>query len=331
MCALYSAAVWSAHSFGEETVLYKYVIKRLLLMIPILLGVILIVFTIMNITPGDPGRQMLGMSASQEAVDALNESLGYNDPFPVRLFNYLKSLVRLDFGNSYRTNQPVFDEIMHRFPVTLKLAIGTMIVTILLGIPLGVLAAVRQYSKLDMISTFTALLLAAAPTFWLALLMMLLFSLHLGWLPPNGSDSFQCYIMPVLTQAVVYAASTLRMTRTTMLEAIRQDYVRTARGKGATEARVIWGHAIKNAMLPVITSLGMSFGSMLGGTIVIEQVFGMSGLGSLVITAITTKDMPQTMAVTIFLAAMFCVIMLVVDLLYAFIDPRVKARYTQGR
>jgi len=311
--------------------LYKYVIKRLLLMIPILLGVILIVFTIMNVTPGDPGRQMLGMSAPQEAVDALNEALGYNDPFPIRLLNYLKDLVRLDFGNSYRTNQPVFDEIINRFPVTLKLAIGTMILTILIGIPLGVLAAVRQYSKLDMISTFTALLLAAAPSFWLALLMILLFSLHLDLLPPNGIGSFSHYIMPMLTQAVVYAASTLRMTRTTMLEAIRQDYVRTARGKGASEARVIWGHAIKNAMLPVITSLGMSFGSMLGGTIVIEQVFSMPGLGSLVILAITTKDIPQTMAVTIFLATLFCVIMLVVDLLYAFIDPRVKARYTQGR
>lgn len=311
--------------------MYKYVIKRLLLMIPILLGVILIVFTIMNVTPGDPGRQMLGMSAPQEAVDALNEALGYNDPFPIRLLNYLKDLVHLDFGNSYRTNQPVFDEIINRFPVTLKLAIGTMILTILIGIPLGVLAAVRQYSKLDMISTFTALLLAAAPSFWLALLMILLFSLHLGLLPPNGIGSFSHYIMPMLTQAVVYAASTLRMTRTTMLEAIRQDYVRTARGKGASEARVIWGHAIKNAMLPVITSLGMSFGSMLGGTIVIEQVFSMPGLGSLVILAITTKDIPQTMAVTIFLATLFCAIMLVVDLLYAFIDPRVKARYTQGR
>lgn len=308
--------------------MYKYVMKRLLLLIPILLGVVLIVFTIMNMTPGDPGRQLLGMSASQEAVDALNESLGYNDPFLVRLFNYLKSLLRLDFGNSYRTNQPVFEEIMTRFPVTLKLAVGSMIMTVLIGIPLGVLSAVKQYSKLDMISSFTALLLAAVPSFWLALLMTLMFALHLGWLPPSGIGSFRHYVMPVLTQAIVCAASTLRMTRSTMLESIRQDYVRTARGKGASEARVIWGHAIKNAMLPVITSLGMTFGSMLGGTIVVEQVFGMPGLGSLVITSITTKDIPQTMAVTIFLAALFSVIMLVVDILYAFIDPRVKARYT---
>jgi len=305
---------------------YLAIVKKFepLLLLPIAIGMLLT-----NL----PGAGMFHLDLfipAQEAVDALNESLGYNDPFPVRLFNYLKDLVRLDFGNSYRTNQPVFDEIMVRFPVTLKLAVGTMILTILIGIPLGVLAAVRQYSKLDMISTFTALLLAAAPSFWLALLMMLLFSLHLNWLPPSGIDSYKNYIMPVMTQAVVYAASTLRMTRSTMLEAIRQDYVRTARGKGASESRVIWGHAIKNAMLPVITSLGMSFGSMLGGTIVIEQVFGMAGLGSLVITAITTKDIPQTMAVTIFLAALFCVIMLVVDLLYAFIDPRVKARYTQG-
>ena len=311
--------------------MYKYVLKRLLLMIPILLGVILIVFTILSLTPGNPARQMLGMNASQESVDQLNETLGYNDPFFERFFTYLINLFKGDFGRSYKTNQPVFDAIFTRFPVTLKLALGTMVVTALLGIPLGVLAAVRQYSKMDMISTFSALLLAAVPSFWLALLLILLFSLKLGWLPPNGIGSFAHYVMPVMTQAVVYAASTLRMTRTTMLESIRQDYVRTARGKGATEARVIWGHAIKNALLPVVTSMGISFGAMLGGTIVIEQVFSIPGLGTLVIGAIQTKDIPQVMAVTIFLAAMFCGIMLLVDIIYAFIDPRVKARYMMAR
>ena len=296
-------------------------------MIPILFGVVFIVFFILGITPGDPGRLMLGMNAPQEAVDRLNEELGYHDPFFVRFFRYTGDLLRGDFGVSYRSRQPVFNEIFSRFPVTLKLALGTMAVTILLGIPLGVLAAVRQYSRLDMLSTFTALLLAAAPSFWLALLMILLFSLKLGWLPPNGIGSISHYIMPVLTQAVVYAASALRLTRSTMLEAIRQDYVRTARGKGAPESRVIWRHAIRNALLPVVTAMGIYFGAMLGGTIIIEQVFGLPGLGTLVIRAILMKDIPQVMAITIFLAIMFCTIMLAVDLLYAFIDPRVKARY----
>ncbi len=311
--------------------MYRYIIKRLLLIIPILFGVIFIVFFILGITPGDPGRLVLGMNAPQEAVDRLNEELGYHDPFFIRFFRYLWDILHGNFGNSYRTRQPVFDEIFKRFPVTLKLSLGTMVVTILLGIPLGVLSAVRQYSKLDMISTFTALLLAAAPSFWLALLMILLFSLKLGWLPPNGIGSLKHYVMPILTQAVVYAASALRMTRSTMLEAVRQDYIRTARGKGAPEARVIWHHAINNALLPVITTMGIYFGAMLGGTIIIEQVFSLPGLGTLVIKAILMKDIPQVMAVTIFLAALFCMIMLLVDIIYAFIDPRVKARYISSR
>ena len=311
--------------------MYRYIIKRLLLMIPIIFGVIFIVFFILSITPGDPGRLMLGMNAPQEAVEKLNEELGYNDPFFTRFFRYLGDLARGDFGISYRSRQPVFNEIFSRFPVTLMLSLGTMAVTILLGIPLGVLAAVKQYSKMDMISTFTALLLAAAPSFWLALLMILLFSLKLGWLPPNGIGGISNFIMPVLTQAVIYAASALRMTRSTMLEAIRQDYVRTARGKGAPESRVIWRHAIRNALLPVVTTMGIYLSGMLGGTIIVEQVFGLPGLGTLVIKAILMKDIPQVMAVTIFLAIMFCIIMLVVDLLYAFIDPRIKARFATVR
>lgn len=311
--------------------MYRYVIKRLLLMIPILLGVILIVFTIMSFTPGDPGRLILGMNATQESVDKLNDDLGYNDPFIVRFFTYIGNLLKGDFGKSYKNNQPVFDEIFKRFPTTLKLALSSIGVTIILGIPLGVLAAVKQYSGIDMFSTVMALLIAAIPSFWLGLISILLFSLKLGWLPPNGIGTAAHYILPTFTLAVVYAASTLRMTRTTMLEAIRQDYVRTARGKGATEKRVIWKHAIKNALLPVVTSMGMSFGGLLGGTVIIEQVFGIPGLGTLVINAIKMKDIPQVMAVTIFLAAMFCSIMLLVDILYAFIDPRIKARYVAKR
>ena len=309
----------------------KYVIKRILLIIPILLGVILIVYCIMSLTPGDPARQILGMGASQEAVNKLNETLGFNKPFLARFLDYLGNLFQGDLGRSYRTNQPVIDAIIERFPVTLKLSLGTMVMTALIGIPLGVLSAVKQYSTIDKASTFTALLLAAAPDFWLALLMILLFSLTLGWLPANGLGSFKNYIMPVMTQAIIYSSVTLRMTRSTMLEAIRQDYVRTARGKGATEARVIWRHALKNALLPVVTSMGLLFAAMLGGTIIIEQVFSLAGLGTLLVTAIKCKDIPQVMAVAIFLSAMFCILMLIVDLIYALIDPRVKAQYKKVR
>ena len=225
----------------------------------------------------------------------------------------------------------LFARVLYGGRTSLFVGITATIISVLIGIPLGIACAVKQYSLLDTIPSVLSFFIAAIPSFVLGMVLLLVFAQQLKILPSYGLDTWRHYIMPILAIAIPPAAQNMRFTKSSMLEAIRQDYVRTARGKGATEARVIWGHAIKNAMLPVITSLGMSFGSMLGGTIVIEQVFGMSGLGSLVITAITTKDIPQTMAVTIFLAAMFCVIMLVVDLLYAFIDPRVKARYTQGR
>ena len=311
--------------------MHIYITKRLLLIIPIVFGVIVIVFFILGFAPGDPGRLMLGMNAPQEAVDRLNEELGLNDPFLTRFFRYIKDLSRGDFGISYRSRQPVFDDIMASLPVTLKLSFATMTTTILIGIPLGVLAAVRQYSRMDVISTFTALLLAAAPAFWLALMMILLFSLKLGWLPPTGPGGPSHYVMPVLTQSLVYAGAILRMTRSSMLESVRQDYVRTARGKGAPERRVIWRHAIRNALLPVITTSGIYFSGMLGGTIVIEQVFGLPGMGTLIIKAIMMRDIPQVMAVTIFISAMFSLIMLVVDLLYAFVDPRIKARFASVR
>lgn len=311
--------------------MHRYIIKRLLLMIPTILGVIFIVFTIMSFTPGDPGRIMLGVKASPEAVEAMNEKLGYNKPFFERFFMYIGRLLKGDLGNSYKNNQPVFDEIMKRFPTTFNIAVLAVSFVAIVGIPLGVFSAVKQYSLLDYSTTIFSLIFAAAPSFWLGLLSILLFSLVLGWLPPNGIGSFKHYILPVVTLSLTAAAGTARNTRALMLEAIRQDYVRTARGKGASETRVIWKHTIKNALMPVITSMGMSFASLLGGTLVTEQVFGIPGLGTLIITAINNKDVPQVMAVTIFLSAIFCVIMLVVDLIYAYIDPQVKAMYTGKR
>lgn len=305
----------------------KYVIKRILIMIPILLGVSIIVFSIMSFTPGDPARLILGQSASQEAVDNLHHEMGLDDPFPVRYFRYLNDAFHGDFGTSYRTQRPVFEEIFTRFPVTLKLAFTSIFLVILIGIPIGILSAVRQYSAMDIISTVTAMLMASFPGFWLGLMMIILFSLKLGWLPSSGVDSIKGYIMPTIALSLPIAAEVLRMTRSTMLETIRQDYIRTARSKGATEKMIIWHHALKNALLPVVTVIGSEFGGLLGGTILIESVFAVPGLGSLVVNSIRSKDVPQVMAATIFIAAIFCVVLLLVDVAYAFIDPRIRARY----
>lgn len=307
----------------------RYILKRILIMLPILLGVTIIVFTILNFTPGDPARLILGQSAPREAVDKLHHDMGLDDPFVMRYLRYMSGVLRGDFGTSYRTRRQVFDEIFIRFPVTLKLAAASICLVVLIGIPLGILSAVKQYSILDMICTVSAMLMASIPGFWLGLMLILLFALYIGILPPSGVGGFAHYIMPAFGLSLPIAAEVLRMTRSTMLETIRQDYIRTARSKGASERKVIWGHALKNALLPVITVIGSEFGGLLGGAILIETVFAVPGLGSLVVSSIRTKDVPQVMAATLFIAFIFCVILLLVDIAYAFIDPRIKARYEQ--
>jgi len=313
----------------EGRLVHKYVLNRLLLLIPTLLGVILIVFSIMELIPGTPARLILGAFAPEEAVDQLNEELGYNRPFVVRFGTYALSMAQGQFGSSYLSRKPVSGEIISRFPTTLKLAVLAVVISAIIGIPMGILSAVKQYSSVDIISTGMAMFLAAIPGFWLGLMLILTFSLDLGWLPTNGIGSIRHYILPTITMCLPGAASIMRMTRSTMLETIRQDYIRTARAKGASEKRVILNHALKNALLPVITSLGMRFGGMLGGTILIESVFGMPGLGTLVVNAIRQKDIPLVMGSVIFLAVLFCLIMLTVDLIYAYLDPRIKAKYTK--
>lgn len=307
----------------------KYVLKRLALLIPTVLGVTLIVFSILSMTPGTPAKMILGPSASPEAVEKLNEELGYNRPFIVRFADYVIDALRGDFGKSYNTQRPVFNEIFARFPTTVKIAFLSVISAAMVGIPLGILSAVKQYSLVDGLSTTLALFLSGIPGFWLGMMLTLLFSLHLGWLPSSGTGSWYHYVLPTITLCLTGSATILRITRSMMLETIRQDYIRTARAKGAGEKRVIFVHALKNALLPVITSLGIQFGGMLGGTILIESVFALPGLGTLVVNAIRMKDIPLVMASVIFLAVLFCLILLLVDLLYSFIDPRIKAQYVK--
>ncbi len=310
--------------------MHRYVVKRLLLTIPVLIGAIFLVYAIMALTPGDPGTLMLGMTADKEDIDALNHELGYDQPFLVQFVNYLGNVVlHFDFGDSYRTRTPVFNEILQRFPTTLYLALIAIALSSVFGISLGILSAVKQYSVIDNAFTVMAMFFAAIPGFWFGFMLMMLFSLQLGWLPSNGIDTWQAFILPSVTLSVGGAANLMRLTRSTMLETVRQDYINTARAKGASERTIIWKHALKNALLPVITTLGMSFGASLGGAIIIESVFAMPGIGTYIVTAIRQKDLPAVLAATILLSVLFCLIMLIVDLLYAFIDPRIKAKYAK--
>lgn len=306
----------------------KYAGKRILMIIPTLILIIAIIFVILSFIPSSPGRIILGMNAKEEQVIALNEQLGWYDSLPVKFIKYLKGIfLEGDFGDSYKHSVPVFDLLLPKFGVTALLALLACAVSALVGIPSGILSAVKKHSVADGVTTVLAMLLGSVPSFFLGVLMILIFSLRLGWLPSNGIKDWTGYIMPVLTLALPSAAYLSRMTRTTMLEALEQDYIRTARAKGCKPSRIIFRHALRNALMPVVTQLGMCFAGLLGGAMITEQVFGLPGFSESILSAIQSKDVPVIMGSTIFIAAMFMVVMLVVDLLYAVLDPRVGAKY----
>lgn len=311
--------------------MFKYVINRLLYMIPVLLGVAFLVFTVLSLTPGDPGSIILGITAAPADIAALNAEFGYDKPFLIRFFNYVGDIVlHFDLGTSYQSRQPVAQDILARFPNTFVLTVFSLSASAVVGITLGIISAVRQYSVMDHVCVITALVFASVPGFWLGLMLMLVFALHLGILPSYGAGSLKHFILPTVTIAMGSAASLLRLTRSAMLETIRQEYIRTAKAKGASEKRIIWKHALRNALLPVVTTLGTSFGASLGGAIIAETVFAMPGMGTLITTAIRQKDIPVVMGATLFLAMLFSLIILIVDVLYALIDPRIKAKYQSG-
>ena len=309
----------------------KYIIRRLATMILIIIGVALVVFTIMEMTPGDPAIMMLGDNASPESIEAFNNQFGLDKPFVVRFTNYIFQLfTRFDFGTSWLTSRPVLGTLQERVPITLIIAISSIAFASLIGVLLGVISAVKQYSALDYIARVTAMVMAAVPVFWLGMMLAVLFALRLGWLPASGVGSWKNYVLPMMTLGFPYSARILRSTRTYMLEAIRQDFVRTARSKGVPERRVVWKHAFTNACLPIINTIGVYIGSLLGGAVVTETVFGCNGLGSFIINSVKRKDIPAVTGGTVFLAIIFSLILLAVDLLYAVVDPRIKARYAKG-
>lgn len=306
----------------------RYVIKRLLLLIPIMLGVSFLVFTILNIVPGDPARVILGENATAEEVAQLNHELGYDLPFVTRYINFLVGVVtRFDFGNSYRTGAPVLEDVLNRLPTSITVAVCSIIGAVVIGVPLGIYSAVKQYSIMDNVLRFIGIFLASVPPFWLGMLLIFTFALNMRVLPSSGVSDWKGYILPSLALALPYASAMLRFTRSAMLETIRQEYIKTARAKGIPEMRVLIAHALKNAALPIITIVGTSFGGLLGGAVVTESVFSLPGLGTLLVMGIRMKDIPVVMGATVFYAFMFGFIMLLVDLLYAFADPRIKAKY----
>ena len=303
----------------------KFTMKRLVYLVLVLVGVSFLVFLLLYMTPGDPVRMMLGESATPEAQAELRLELGLDDPFLVQYGRYIKNIVvHQDLGTSYSTRRPVLDEIMTVFPNTVKLATAALIIAVILGTFLGIVSAVKQNSLLDNAVMVLALIGTSAPIFWIGILMIILFSVNLGWLPPSGFGSFKQLIMPALALGMQSTAVVARMTRSSMLEVIRQDFVKTARAKGQKESVVIMKHVFRNALIPVITVVGLQFGTLLGGAMLTEVVFSIPGVGRLMIEAIKQRDFPIVQGSVLFVAACFSLVNLAVDLLYAVVDPKVS-------
>lgn len=297
-------------------------------MIPIVLCVSILVFTLMYFAPGEPAKIILGPNASVDQIEVLEKELGLDQPYLVRLVNYLnQAFLHGDLGNSWQTNVSISESLMQRLPRTLILSIMILLISLIVEIPLGISAATHQNQWKDTLSMFIALLGVSMPSFWLALLLVLLFSVKLGWLPATGYEGIEYYILPMLAGCWGGIATMARQTRSSMLEVIRSDYVTTARAKGLKERSVIYKHALPNALIPIITMAGTSFGRMLGGTVVLETIFAIPGVGTYMIGAVNSRDYPVVQGGVIFLAIAFSVCMLIVDLVYAAVDPRIKAQY----
>lgn len=309
----------------------RYILKRLLMMIFVILGVVILIFTLLYFTPGDPARQVLGPNADEEAVLALREKMGLDDPFFVRLGRYMYNLFfKFDLGSSYRTKLPVMDEILARFPVTIKLGLWGTLVSLIIGIVTGVISAVKQYSILDEIGNFIAVIGSAMPQFWFGLELSLLFALKWKLLPATGYNGFKYFILPVATMGITGAAGFFRITRSSMLEVIRMDYIRTARSKGQSEFKVIMHHAFKNALIPIITTVGSRIGLILAGSVLIESIFAIPGLGSYMLTAINNRDYPVIQGGVLIIALFISVVMLLTDIVYALVDPRIKSQFKKS-
>ena len=308
--------------------MWKYILRRFVLMIPVILGVTIVVFSVMYVIPGDPAIAILGSEATAAELDALREQLNLNQPYLTRLGIYIyDAFIKLDLGSSYITGIPVVTELMQRLPNTLILDVVCILFSLVFGIPLGIFAATHQGKAGDYFSIMLAFIGVSVPSFWFALMLVLLFSNTLGWLPAYGFMGIQYWIMPVLSSALFGVAMLARQMRSSMLEVIHSDYIVMARSKGISKRDVIYKHALPNALIPVVTITGTSFGLLLGGNMITETIFSIPGIGNYMIKAINNRDFPAVQGSVLLLAIAFGVIMLLTDLAMAFIDPRIKTQF----
>ncbi len=308
--------------------MWSYIGKRLIMLIPVLIGISLFVFLIMHMTPGDPAMLMLGESAPLEELENLRRELGLNEPLPVQYFNWLQRALSLDLGRSLRTRRLVIDEIKDRLPATLELALAATLLSVAVGVPIGVISATKPNSPIDNVSMISALAFVGMPVFWQGIMLILIFSVNLNWLPSSGRlGGLKYLILPAFTLGTASMASIARQTRSAVLDVIRQDYIRTARSKGLAERKVIIGHALRNALIPVVTIIGLQLGALMSGAVITETIFAWPGIGRLVVDAIRNKDFPVIQGTIMAFAMLYAVINLVVDILYAFLDPRLRSKY----
>lgn len=332
--------------------MFNYIIKRLLALIPILIGVAVIVFLIVHLIPGDPAQTMLGERATDQALERLREQMGLNDPLPVQFWRYVKDLLRGDLGRSIMSNNPVSTELAQRFPATLELSFFAMMFAVFVGVPAGIFASINQNSWFDNLSMLIALMGVSMPIFWLGLMFIWLFAVELGWFPPSSrigvglefSPITNLYVidsilqfnfaalknvlhhlfLPAVALGTIPMAIIARMTRSSMLEVLKKDYIRTAYAKGLKRKIVIFKHALKNAMVPIITVVGLQFGVLLGGAVMTETIFSWPGLGKYLVDAIYARDFPIVQGGILFFAGVFVIVNLIVDLSYALVDPRIQ-------
>jgi len=302
---------------------YGYVIRRLLLAIPVLIGVSILVFSIVRFIPGDPARAIAGVHASPRYVEQVRREMLLDEGLHVQYFVYMTNLVQGDMGRSALTRRPVTVELMERFPNTLMLTAAAMAIAIAFGMSAGIVSATRRYSLFDNFSMLAALIGVAAPVFWLGIMFQLLFSVNLGWLPSGGIGTWRHLVLPALTLGLATTALIARITRSSMLDVLGQDYITTARSKGLVERIVIYKHALKNALIPVVTVMGLQFGTLLGGAVLTETVFSWPGIGRLMVDSILNRDYPVVQGAVLLLAVFFVLINLVVDVIYAYLDPRI--------
>ncbi|MFO8042879.1 MAG: ABC transporter permease [Alkalispirochaeta sp.] len=303
--------------------MYQYIMRRLLLTIPVVIGVSLIVFSIIRLLPGDPARALAGVNATPEYIQQVRDRYGLDDPIHIQYGNFMRGLVTGDLGVSTFSRRPVTTEIGERFPRTLTLASISLLIATVVGVSAGIVSATRRNSVFDNASMFVALVGVAAPVFWLALMLQLLFAVQLRWLPATGMGSVRHLILPSITLGMASAALMARITRSSMLDVLKQDFITTARSKGLAERVVVYKHALKNALIPVVTVLGLQFGILLGGAVLTETVFAWPGVGRLLVDAILRRDYPVVQGTVMLLALLFVIINLVVDVIYAFLDPRI--------